>query len=508
VSLTVRQLSCVLIMLALPWAVPVEAQRIQFPTTISPPATGTAGGTQNALLPTDSSTYQSPAATYPPSSTFSSPNSSYQPLKAYAQQTPSYPQPAQGYQQPAQGFTQSAPGYGQSPPGYVQQTPGYSQPAQGYGQAAAPVYGQQAPVNAQAAPVYAQQAPGYAQPGAYNYTPPTAPPLLPPPGGTAAPAITGAGAQPPAAWDPYATPCPNATPSPLLSQDPYFQYGQPAAPAMAMTKALQELRLDYHWFAGHGVKELGINDAEISAKFAIPFLYNSETPLLITPGFAVHYWEGPVSVIPGPPPPADLPARTYDAYLDAAWKPQILPWLGGELSARIGLYDDFRRKVTTDTFRFTGTGLGVVSVSPNVKVKAGVMYLDRNFIKLLPSGGIVWTPNQDVYFNILFPNPKIAKRLINSGNTEWWGYVSGDYGGGAWHITRDSAAAPAIAGNYDDFDYNDIRVAVGLEFKTYRNFSGLFEVGGAFSRELRYRSDLPKTYFPSNTVFLRGGLAY
>jgi hypothetical protein len=288
---------------------------------------------------------------------------------------------------------------------------------------------------------------------------------------------------------------------------------------MAMTKAIQEIRLDYHWFAGHGAGELGINDVELNAKFAVPFLYNAETPLLITPGFAVHYWNGPVSIlqtVPTDPPPADLPPRTYDAYLDAAWNPQLLPWLGGELSFRVGAYSDFNKRVTTDTLRFTGAGYGVVSLSPNVKVKAGIMYLDRNFIKLLPSGGIVWTPNPDVYFNILFPNPKIARRLVNYGNVEWWGYFSGDYGGGAWQITRASFEPPLVppflqspvANQYDNFDYNDIRLAVGLEFKTYRNFSGLFEVGGAFSRELRYRSLSPETYYPSNTVFLRGGLAY
>ncbi|HEY4759069.1 MAG TPA: hypothetical protein VIH42_00670, partial [Thermoguttaceae bacterium] len=198
----------------------------------------------------------------------------------------------------------------------------------------------------------------------------------------------------------------------------------------------------------------------------------------------------------------------YDAYLDAAWNPQPLPWLGGELSFRIGLYSDFNKQITTDTLRFTGTGLGVVSLSPNVKVKAGVMYLDRNHIKLLPSGGIVWTPNPDLYFNILFPNPKAARRLINYGTVEWWGYFAGDYGGGAWQITRADLPFSPVANDYDNFDYNDIRISVGLEFKTYRNFSGLFEVGGALSRELRYRSLSPETYFPRNTVFLRGGLAY
>jgi hypothetical protein len=139
------------------------------------------------------------------------------------------------------------------------------------------------------------------------------------------------------------------------------------------------------------------------------------------------------------------------------------------------------------------------------------MYLDRNYIKLLPSGGIVWTPNPDWYFNILFPNPKVAKRLTNTGGTEWWLYCSGDYGGGAWHITRgnpDVVPPSPVAGQYDDFDYNDIRVAVGLEFKTYRNFKGMFEVGGAFSRQLYYTSESPANYYPTNTVFLRGGLAY
>ncbi|MGW8256748.1 MAG: hypothetical protein ACWGMZ_04610, partial [Thermoguttaceae bacterium] len=310
-------------------------------------------------------------------------------------------------------------------------------------------------------------------------------------------------AQPPANWDPYGTPSPNSSPSALLPQDPYFQYG---APAMAMTKAVQEVRLDYHWFAGHGDKELGINDVELNAKFAFPFFFNSETPLLVTPGFAAHYWEGPVSD-PAVIDPADLPARTYDAYLDAAWNPQPLPWLGAELSFRIGTYSDFN-VVTSSSLRYMGNGFAVVSLSPSVKLKGGIMYLDRNHIKLLPSGGIIWTPNPDIYFNILFPNPKVAKRLINYGSIEWWGYFSGDYGGGKWEISRSDDVNPAIAGHRDSFDYNDIRLAVGLEFKTYRNFSGLFEIGGAFSRELRYVSLLPATYFPRNTVYIRGGLAY
>jgi hypothetical protein len=331
------------------------------------------------------------------------------------------------------------------------------------------------------------------------------------PGNTPAPGAASGGIQTPGTWDPYASPSPSSTPTPLLQQDPYFQYGQPAVPAMAMTKALQEIHLDYHWFPAQGSQALGINDVELNATLAVPF-YNIETPFMITPGFAVHYWQGPIS-LPPQPPTADLPARTYDVYLGAAWNPQILPWLGGELSFRIGLYDDFVRNITTKSLRYTGTGLGVVSISPSVKLKAGVMYLDRNYIKLLPAGGIVWTPNPDWNFEILFPNPKIAKRLTNTGGTEWWLYFSGDYGGGAWHITRatfddDPALQSPVAGQFDNFDYNDIRVALGLEFKTYRNLRGLFEVGGAFSRQIYYTSESPANYYPTNTIFVRGGLSY
>jgi hypothetical protein len=349
-------------------------------------------------------------------------------------------------------------------------------------------------------------APGYAPPPVYGPSP-----------GVAPGAAVGA---PPATWDPYATP--GNTPSALLPQDPYFQSVAPPVSMAAMQKFLQHVDLDYHWFAGHNGQtvheELGINDVELSATFAFPLFKNAATPLLITPGFAVHYWEGPLSPPPPPPPapmpdvPPDLPAQTYDAYLDVAWNPQINAWLGAELDFRIGVYSDFNN-VTTKAVRFPSKGLFVLSLSPSVKIKAGVWYLDRNVVKILPAGGICWTPNPDVYFNILFPNPKIAKRLTTWGNTDWWLYASGDYGGGKWQITRQNGLdpnpyMPDTNGMLDTFDYNDIRVAVGLEFHTPGQLHGLFEVGGAFQREVIYESYLPHAYYPNNTVFARAGLSY
>ncbi len=274
-----------------------------------------------------------------------------------------------------------------------------------------------------------------------------------------------------------------------------------------MQQFLQEIRADNVWMPGRRVNELGIDDLDLSATFALPFFEGPLAPLLITPGFTFHFWDGPVSQ-PGPGS-QDLPADTYDAYLDAAWNPQLTQLLGLEMGGRFGVYSDFRSKIIEDSLRLQGHLLGVLSFSPHIQVKAGVMYLDRNVIKLLPTGGIVWTPNPDVRYEILFPNPKLAWRLATYGNTDWWTYVRGEYGGGSWTIKRESPfLPPGLEGLTDRIDYNDIRVGVGLEFDTPNSYKGLVEVGGAFDREVVYATSDTPTFRPSPTIYVRGGLAF
>jgi len=205
--------------------------------------------------------------------------------------------------------------------------------------------------------------------------------------------------------------------------------------------------------------------------------------------------------------PADLPPRVYDAYLDAAWNPQPTPWLGGELSFRIGVYSDFTR-VYDDSIRFQGKGLAVLSFSPSLKLKAGVWYLDRIRVKLLPAGGLVWTPSSDVQFDILFPNPKFTKRITTIGTTDWRVMLRGEYGGGNWTVRRTTPLIPGDPDTMDNIDYNDLRVATGLEFDRTGGIHGMLEVGVAFDREIIFRSGLPEKYFPTTTVFLGGAVAY
>ncbi len=347
-------------------------------------------------------------------------------------------------------------------------------------------------------PGYAAQPPASAVPG-YPY-PSGVVPNYAPSGptaqfqGTIAPAPT-------TGWDPYATPG-TQTPS-ILPYDPYL----PGAPAwnypqqptnyvQTMQRFLDEVELAYIWMPGNGPEELGLHDAELTASFAIPF-FGSPSPLLVTPGFATNWWNGP-----SPNPPAltnpEFPPRLYEAFLDAAWNPQPTPEFGGELSFRIGIYSDFDR-VVNESIRYMGKGYAVLSLSPAIKVKAGVQYLDRQKIKLLPAGGLIWTPNGNTRFEILFPDPKLAWRLRQVGNVDWWFYGRGEYGGDSWTISDGM-------GSVTQTDYNDFRVAVGLEFDDHSRWKGHWEVGYAFQREIYQLGQVQMT--PNSTVFVGAGLAY
>ena len=81
VSLTFRFVSHLSVMITLLWAMPAMAQRIQFPSTIPAPATGSANNSPGLLTSQMASPYPSntsPSTTYPPSSTYSPPSSTYQ----------------------------------------------------------------------------------------------------------------------------------------------------------------------------------------------------------------------------------------------------------------------------------------------------------------------------------------------------------------------------------------------------------------------------------------------
>jgi hypothetical protein len=270
--------------------------------------------------------------------------------------------------------------------------------------------------------------------------------------------------------------------------------GQPRLPPGVRNGVFQKLLFDATWLAPGGADGLGTNDLQLQPIFALP-CPTINSPLVITPGFAVHYLQGPQN--------ADLPPRLFDSYVDFRWLSQITPSLGVDLAITPGVYSDFDQE-SSKGFRLQGHGAAAWTWNETTKLVAGAAYLDRPDVNLIPIGGVVWTPRSDLKFDLIFPHPKISQRILWSGNTgddvQDWAYIAGEFNGDAWAIRRSD-------GQSDQVVISDYRLVLGMERKIAGGLSSRFEIGYVFGRRIKYTSDTPD-FHPTDTVMLRGGLTY
>ncbi|MCA9178356.1 MAG: hypothetical protein KDB14_28040 [Planctomycetales bacterium] len=298
-------------------------------------------------------------------------------------------------------------------------------------------------------------------------------------------------------------------PFPAQNQSALFPNGvlgyqqQPGLAGPSM-RFLQAPRLRHAWLHGSGGDELQINETDVSLVFAWPNYLFSQQPLYVVPSFSLVLLDGPDAASKGSL--ADLPGSVYGAYLDTGWESSPDAQVGGEIGTRVGVFSDFNT-FTTDSIRIQGKGLLRLRVTPTVQLRGGVYYVDRLKIKLLPAGGLLWTPNPQTRFDIYFPQPKLAQYMTTVGNTEFWWYIAGEYGGGSWTIKR------AVNGLSEQMDLNDIRLMMGIEWGASRFFArgrrvGFFEAGWVTDREILYRKRPIDNLELDDTFMLRGGIAY
>ncbi len=303
---------------------------------------------------------------------------------------------------------------------------------------------------------------------------------------------------PPQGWDPYVDPATPIQPAaPVAPAYPGDSLVRPDGSLAEPQSLIRNLRLQNAWLPGGGSgTELGIDELETSVSGAIPFLGNP-VPIIITPGFGMRFLQGPgTDSVFGMP---DLPPLVYDAWLDSAWKPRITSWLSADLAVRVGVYSDFDY-VNEDSILVTGKGLGVVTLSPKLSLSAGIWYLNRQNIKLLPAGGVMYYPSADTRLDIVFPEPRISHRFRTVGSYDWWWYVGGRIGGGRWTIER-------VTGLDDRFTYNDYRIGGGLEFLSYKGSSAFVDIAYVFNRQVLYQSG-SGNFNPDPTLAISTGINY
>ena len=186
--------------------------------------------------------------------------------------------------------------------------------------------------------------------------------------------------------------------------------------------------------------------------------------------------------------------------MDLLWVPRLSPRWTAILGVAPSYYGDFEVDAS-DAFRLTGMGLARYDWSPDrVQLLFGVLYLNRNDIRLLPAGGIIWTPNDAKRYELIFPKPKLAHRITLGDNYEDWVYVGGEFGGATYAVQR-------LAGIDDYITLRDIRVYVGLERKLNGGAGYNLEAGYVFARRVEFDSATPDLEV-EDAVVLRGGFTF
>jgi hypothetical protein len=179
--------------------------------------------------------------------------------------------------------------------------------------------------------------------------------------------------------------------------------------------------------------------------------------------------------------------------------------VGSEFGLRVGVFTDFDT-YNSDSFQIRGKGLVTFRLTPTTTFKTGVFYPNRNEVKLIPAAGFFCRPNPFTRIDLFFPQPKFARYCRTIGTRDLWWYLTGDYGGGNWTITRD-------AGYEDQVDINDLRAIVGLEWGPSQTLqagkrSAFAEIGYVFTREVRYRYSPSDNFDPDDAIMFRIGIGY
>jgi len=237
-------------------------------------------------------------------------------------------------------------------------------------------------------------------------------------------------------------------------------------------------------------RSFGMDEIDMRLQLAFPCRFipnNGQTGYFyVAPGGRLVWWNGPTS--------PDMPPNGFGTFLDFSVQPKFNDTFSLIAWGRFGVFSDFE-KVTSEAFRYQARLEGIGKLSSQMQVHAGVIYYGRARVKMLPTLGVVWTPDENWVVRMVFPNPKISRRLWMGSQADWWGYAHIDYSGGSWDIDP-----------YGLTDYNDIRLGVGIEFATPNRIGGYFEFGGSVDREL-YFAGHRQASLPS-VLYLKTGFVF
>ena len=150
----------------------------------------------------------------------------------------------------------------------------------------------------------------------------------------------------------------------------------------------------------------------------------------------------------------------------------------------------------------TGHGFGAWEARNDLRVVAGLIYLDRYDVNMLPAGGLIWTPADDKRFELIFPRPRLAWRVAETKRAAQWIYLAAEFGGNQW-------AMQSSTGHNQVVVMRDYRFLAGWERRPANlGITWRLETGWVTGRTVQYYDSTDAQFYPSDTFLARAGVWY
>ena len=212
-----------------------------------------------------------------------------------------------------------------------------------------------------------------------------------------------------------------------------------------------------------------------------------------TPEFNTRYWSGPSS-------PA-LPGYGMRIASDFEFStPGNNPW-SMQLGFTPAFVNDLDASVNSDSFNWDGRAVLFFRPNPVFMIALGAAYLDRVTDMIIPYAGIVWTPNQNWEWRLMFPKTRVSVFLGN-----WWGEMKWAYVGVEYNIEAYQIGIPSPSGQDEKVQFVDYRATLGLRGEA-GGVSTFGEIGWVFAREVDYLHGTPG-YDVSPNLYVRAGIRF
>lgn len=243
------------------------------------------------------------------------------------------------------------------------------------------------------------------------------------------------------------------------------------------------------WLASGGANGFGIFDLDYNRTWHLP-TGSQRSPAAISPGFGMHFWSGPRNL--------DFPPRVYDLYLDVSWRPIDHDSGGFAFGVTPGIYSDFV-DLDGNAFQLTGWGLANRRFGPHWNLVGGVAVIRQLKSKLLPMGGVIWTPSEDMRMELMIPRPRIARRIWQQESGELWCYAAGQFGGGSWSVADTPTENVLVSSS-------DLRLILGIETINTEGYELTLELGYVFARDISVNDTTVLN--PDSTFLLQASFAF